>query len=135
MTTTTAPAAAETPPATATTEATGSSDSTADASLCAWAGVTAVTASAPSTPAAPAPAAAGHPVLFNKTGSTNGFGAYILLLPARDTGLVILANRNYPNAERVRLALQLLDAAQLQAAALPMTNGAGEGTEQHAAVQ
>ena len=24
-------------------------------------------------PAAPAPAAAGHPVLFNKTGSTNGF--------------------------------------------------------------
>lgn len=49
-------------------------------------------------------------LLLNKTGSTNGFGAYILLLPARDTGLVILANRNYPNAERVRLALQLLDA-------------------------
>ncbi|AVO55780.1 class C beta-lactamase [Ectopseudomonas mendocina] len=50
--------------------------------------------------------------LLNKTGSTNGFGAYILLLPARDTGLVILANRNYPNAERVRLALQLLDAIE-----------------------
>ncbi|GIZ13014.1 class C beta-lactamase [Pseudomonas sp. NCCP-436] len=49
-------------------------------------------------------------LLLNKTGSTNGFGAYIVLLPARDTGLVILANRNYPNAERVRLALQLLDA-------------------------
>lgn len=49
-------------------------------------------------------------LLLNKTGSTNGFGAYILLLPARDTGLVILANRNYPNAERVRLALQLLEA-------------------------
>ena len=48
-------------------------------------------------------------LLLNKTGSTNGFGAYILLLPARDTGLVILANRNYPNAERVRLALQLLE--------------------------
>lgn len=51
-------------------------------------------------------------LLLNKTGSTNGFGAYILLLPTRDTGLVILANRNYPNAERVRLALQLLDAIE-----------------------
>ncbi|WP_061239147.1 class C beta-lactamase [Ectopseudomonas composti] len=51
-------------------------------------------------------------LLLNKTGSTNGFGAYILLLPARDTGLVILANRNYPNAERVRLALQLLEAVE-----------------------
>ncbi|WAJ39736.1 PRC family class C beta-lactamase [Pseudomonas sp. GOM7] len=51
-------------------------------------------------------------LLLNKTGSTNGFGAYILLLPARDTGLVILANRNYPNADRVRLALQLLDAIE-----------------------
>ena len=50
--------------------------------------------------------------LLNKTGSTNGFGAYILLLPARDTGLVILANRNYPNAERVRLALQILTTLQ-----------------------
>ena len=51
-------------------------------------------------------------LLLNKTGSTNGFGAYILLLPARDTGLVILANRNYPNAERVRLALQVLEAIE-----------------------
>ncbi|MDZ4193664.1 MAG: class C beta-lactamase [Pseudomonas sp.] len=51
-------------------------------------------------------------LLLNKTGSTNGFGAYILLLPARDTGLVILANRNYPNAERVRLALQLLESLE-----------------------
>ncbi|TRO22109.1 beta-lactamase [Ectopseudomonas mendocina] len=55
--------------------------------------------------------AEGH-LLLNKTGSTNGFGAYILLLPARDTGLVILANRNYPNAERVRLALQLLESIE-----------------------
>lgn len=51
-------------------------------------------------------------LLLNKTGSTNGFGAYILLLPAHDTGLVILANRNYPNAERVRLALQIIAALQ-----------------------
>ena len=47
-------------------------------------------------------------LLLNKTGSTNGFGAYVVLLPARDTGLVILANRNYPNAERVRIALEIL---------------------------
>ena len=51
-------------------------------------------------------------LLLNKTGSTNGFGTYILLLPARDIGLVILANRNYPNAERVRLALQLLESLE-----------------------
>jgi beta-lactamase class C len=59
-----------------------------------------------------APRPAEGDLLLNKTGSTNGFGAYILLLPARDTGLVILANRNYPNAERVRLALQLLEAIE-----------------------
>lgn len=54
------------------------------------------------------PQAAEGDLLLNKTGSTNGFGAYVVLLPARDTGLVILANRNYPNAERVRIALRIL---------------------------
>ncbi|UUY10616.1 beta-lactamase [Pseudomonas sp. J452] len=58
------------------------------------------------------PQAAQGDLLLNKTGSTNGFGAYVVLLPARDTGLVILANRNYPNAERVRVALQILGALQ-----------------------
>ena len=40
----------------------------------------------------------------------SAFPWMLLLLPARDTGLVILANRNYPNAERVRLALSIIEA-------------------------
>lgn len=51
-------------------------------------------------------------VLINKTGSTNGFGAYAAFVPAERIGVVILANRSYPIPARVKAAYRILTALE-----------------------
>jgi len=55
------------------------------------------------------PQATSGPTLFNKTGSTNGFGAYVAFVPERKIGIVMLANRNLPIPARIRAAHEILE--------------------------
>ena len=47
-------------------------------------------------------------VVINKTGSTNGFGAYVAFVPGHKLGIVLLANRSYPIEARVTAAYEIL---------------------------
>jgi len=49
------------------------------------------------------------PTLFNKTGSTNGFGAYVAFVPEKKIGIVMLANRSIPMPARIMAAHAVLE--------------------------
>lgn len=51
-------------------------------------------------------------VWHNKTGSTNGFGTYVAMVPGKKMGLVMLANKNYPIPARVKAGYRIMKAAE-----------------------
>ncbi|MBX9462962.1 MAG: beta-lactamase [Aquamicrobium sp.] len=65
-----------------------------------------------SNPATPAKhnAHSSHAVLYSKTGSTNGFGAYATFVPEAELGVVMLANMNIFMPDRLEAMHQALEA-------------------------
>lgn len=56
------------------------------------------------------PEAPREDVWINKTGSTNGFSAYVAFVPGKRLGVVLLANKSFPIADRVTAAYRILTA-------------------------
>ncbi|EMF4856906.1 TPA: ADC family extended-spectrum class C beta-lactamase [Acinetobacter baumannii] len=48
--------------------------------------------------------------MYYKTGSTTGFGTYVVFIPKENIGLVMLTNKRIPNEERIKAAYAVLNA-------------------------
>ncbi|EPE3115719.1 ADC family extended-spectrum class C beta-lactamase [Acinetobacter baumannii] len=48
--------------------------------------------------------------MYHKTGSTSGFGTYVVFIPKENIGLVMLTNKRIPNEERIKAAYAVLNA-------------------------
>ncbi|WP_336292932.1 class C beta-lactamase [Cronobacter dublinensis] len=46
---------------------------------------------------------------YNKTGSTNGFSTYAVFIPEKRIALIMLANKWFPNDDRVKAAYQIIE--------------------------
>ncbi|ELY7390434.1 beta-lactamase [Cronobacter universalis] len=56
------------------------------------------------------PQSAPQAAWYNKTGSTNGFSTYAVFIPEQRIALIMLANKWFPNDDRVRAAYAIIQA-------------------------